>query len=114
MKKLLALGLALAVAGVAGLAHAEHGTDVTHPNLDRPERPAPQSMPDGQPEIPNGAVIGQVLAVDPDNGAVLLATEEGVLALQGSPEDVAELEVGDVIAVQLEEDEEEGAAPPTH
>jgi hypothetical protein len=60
-----------------------------------------ETLPHGDALDPD-VVEGQVVALDPPSGQLLLATAAGVLALQGEPEDVADLEVGDVVMVRIE------------
>jgi hypothetical protein len=48
-------------------------------------------------------LIGQVLAVDIEQGSLLLGTDAGAIALRGSPDQMQGLEVGDTIEVVLDE-----------
>jgi hypothetical protein len=70
---------------------------------------APTVVPDDERAVVPDRLVGRVLALDPVHGRVLLGTAAGVIALRADPADVAQLEVGDVIAVQVEEQESEEA-----
>jgi hypothetical protein len=50
-------------------------------------------------------VEGNVLAVDPQHGSFLLGTDAGMLALWADPTDLAELQVGQILEVEVVDDE---------
>jgi hypothetical protein len=50
-------------------------------------------------------VEGEVLAVDPQHGSFLLGTDAGMLALWADPTDLAELQVGQTLEVDVVDDE---------
>jgi hypothetical protein len=50
-------------------------------------------------------VEGKVLAVDPQHGSFLLGTDAGMLALWADPRDLAELQVGQPLEVDVVDDE---------
>jgi hypothetical protein len=50
-------------------------------------------------------VEGKVLAIDPQHGSFLLGTDAGMLALLADPKDLAEMQVGQMIEVQMVDDE---------
>jgi hypothetical protein len=113
---------ALVVAAVvvtAGAASADHrqipgsdtgSADVTEPNRPEPDRRGPGiGAPDagaGQPlSTPGleseGRIVGRVVHLDRDEGTVTLATERGMLVVQASPDDLANVAVGDFVVVRM-------------
>ncbi len=56
--------------------------------------PAPM-RPDQQEQ----RLVGRVMDLDRDNGMVVLATERGVVVVHATPESLADIDVGDIIAV---------------
>jgi hypothetical protein len=116
MKKLL---LAIAVASVATAGSAiAYDNNMSAPDTgasasDRSAAPAPRatvpdrdespsaSIPGPQQDMGGARVIAQVLAVHPEAGKVLLATDAGMLALDAPPEDLAPLKAGDHVIVML-------------
>ena len=50
-------------------------------------------------------VEGKVLAIDPQHGSFLLGTDAGMIALRADPEDLAELQVGQTLEVEMVDDE---------
>ena len=71
--------------------------------------PAPlEGLTPGTPVVPEpgeaqGAerFMARVLAAEPEQGRLVVATERGMLQLFASPEDVAALKVGDMIEIVL-------------
>jgi hypothetical protein len=61
---------------------------------------------DASASVPD-RLVGRVLALDPEHGRLLLGTDGGMIALRGSPEQLADLEVGDTIEVALEQPREQ-------
>jgi hypothetical protein len=50
-------------------------------------------------------VVGRVLAIDPQHGSFLLGTEAGMIALRANPEDLAGLQVGQTLEVEIVDEE---------
>jgi hypothetical protein len=50
-------------------------------------------------------VVGKVLAIDPQHGSFLLGTDAGMIALRAAPEDLAELQVGQTLEIEVVDDE---------
>lgn len=50
-------------------------------------------------------VEGKVLAIDPQHGSFLLGTDAGMIALWADPLDLAELQVGQTLEVEMVDDE---------
>ena len=50
-------------------------------------------------------IVGKVLAIDPQHGSFLLGTDAGMIALRADPEDLAELQVGQTLEVEVVDDE---------
>ena len=50
-------------------------------------------------------VEGKVLAIDPQHGSFLLGTDAGMMALWADPKDLAELQVGQTLEVEVVDDE---------
>lgn len=48
---------------------------------------------------------GKVLAIDPQHGSFLLGTDAGMIALWAGPQDLADLQVGQTVEVELVNDE---------
>jgi hypothetical protein len=48
---------------------------------------------------------GKVLAIDPQHGSFLLGTDSGMIALRADPEDLALLQVGQTVEVEMIDDE---------
>jgi len=49
------------------------------------------------------AVMAQVLAVHPESGMVLLATDAGMVSIQAEPAEIASLKAGDFVSVDLDD-----------
>jgi hypothetical protein len=63
------------------------------------------AMPvNGDAAVPD-RVEGKVLAVDPQHGSFLLGTDVGMIALWAGPQDLAELQVGQTLEVEMVDDE---------
>src|SRR5262245_50812605 len=91
MKKLLGLSVLVLALGLAGPALADHN-----------------GAPASGDESPSAAVdsrtteiTGRVLDIDYQQGALMLETERGILALQGPPQALAGVSVGDVVRVRV-------------
>jgi hypothetical protein len=126
-RAMISIALALAVLALplmGGRALAEHQSlsppsssdeNVTIPPSSPGDRvivpPSTDEDSSGSASIPNTdgngiasqRVMGQVMALNMETGQVLLKTRAGMLALQGAPEEVQKLNVGDVIVVELRE-----------
>jgi hypothetical protein len=50
-------------------------------------------------------IVGKVLAIDPQHGSLLLGTDAGMIALRADPQDIAELQVGQTLEVEIVDDE---------
>jgi hypothetical protein len=50
-------------------------------------------------------IEGKVLAIDPQHGSFLLGTDAGMIALWADPTDLAELQVGQTLEVEVVDDE---------
>ncbi|MBI2217892.1 MAG: hypothetical protein HYU51_11385 [Candidatus Rokubacteria bacterium] len=108
----LVLGLTLAGAHVAGATTAGAG-DWRDLGPREPARGGCIGSPSPAADVEEGEparVIGEVIALDPRSGLAMLATERGMLALQGTPETLKQLVVGDMVVVELVD---EDAGPPT-
>jgi hypothetical protein len=109
----LVLGLTLAGVDVAAATTtgAEDGRDLDPRPMARGEcveSPGPAAdIEEGEP----ARVIGKVVALDPRSGLAMLATERGMLALQGTPETLEQLGVGDTVVVELVDEEAPPPAP---
>ncbi len=96
MKKLLLSALiALAAAGVAGPALAEQGTGPL-----RDERRGR-----GDDGMPTAEVTGRVVDIDHIQGALMLQTKRGLLALHGPPDSLQNVRIGDLVRVRVALDE---------
>lgn len=93
MKKLLVLSalVALVTGGLAGPALAEHGTGQLRDQL--------RGLPDDG--LPTGEVTGRVVDIDHIQGALTLQTTRGLLALQGPPEALENVRIGDLVRVRV-------------
>ena len=97
-------GVVLTGAGVASADHMramppdDRHMAVTPPGAE--DRVVPR-MPDVQRGAEEGRVVGRVLELDRDRGLIALATERGVLVLQGPPEALRSVEVGDMVSLVL-------------
>jgi hypothetical protein len=49
-------------------------------------------------------IEGKVLAIDPQHGSFVLATDAGAIALHAGPGDLAELQVGQTLEVEIVDD----------
>jgi len=54
---------------------------------------------------------GEILAVDPQHGSFLLGTDAGRIALRADPRDLAELQVGQTLEVDVVHPTEPSASP---
>jgi hypothetical protein len=50
-------------------------------------------------------IESKVLAVDPQHGSFLLGTDAGMIALRANPKDLAGLQVGQALEVEVVDDE---------
>ena len=104
MKKLLLAIIAAASVATAGSAIAydnnRSAPDTSATVPDRDDSPS-ASIPGPQQDMEGQRIIAQVLAVHPEAGKVLLATDAGMLALEAPPEDLAPLKAGDHVVVML-------------
>jgi hypothetical protein len=92
MKKLLGLAVLVLAAGLASPALADH----------RSAAPASTSVERGAGfEVPTTEVTGRVVDIDREHGALMLQTTEGYLALQGPPEALRDVNVGDMVRVRV-------------
>jgi len=57
-------------------------------------------------------VEGKVVAIDPQHGSFLLGTDAGMIALYARAEDLAELQIGQLLEVEVVEDEQSGRTLP--
>lgn len=93
----------MAVAGVLGLSIAPaaladcQGNGITMTEHRQSAAPSVAKQP---------VLEGQVAAVDHESGRLILETEKGFVALQASPAEVDELNIGDVVTVALIDDDE--------
>jgi hypothetical protein len=58
---------------------------------------------------------GKVLAIDPRFGGFLLGTDAGTIALRAEPEDLAQMQIGQTLEVEVVDDESSSpgkATPP--
>jgi hypothetical protein len=61
-------------------------------------------QPDGAQtlEAPQGKIIeGKIASVEPENGRFVLETDDGPISLVTSPDELAGVQVGDVVRVSL-------------
>jgi hypothetical protein len=74
---------------------------------DTPSRPdLSRGAAPGTPEVPATKTIeGKVAAVEHDSGRLVLATDDGLISVMATPDQLAGIEVGDVVQVSLEIDE---------
>jgi hypothetical protein len=66
---------------------------------------------DESPENPR-IMTGRVLKVDAQEGTLVIQTPIGVLALRGPSEDLQGVSVGDVVEVEVIDDDYPSASPP--
>jgi hypothetical protein len=91
MKKLLGLSVLVLALSLASPALADHNG-----------LPAPAGEPrDGAVDGRTTEITGRVLDIDHKLGALMLQTAQGILALQGPPEAIEGVSVGDVIRVRV-------------
>lgn len=98
---LLALGLITSPASAACEGTAE--TSARGERSDMISEEPSAMIPDNEFAGVPDRLIGQVLAVDIEQGSLLLGTDAGAIALRGSPDQMQGLEVGDTIEVVLDE-----------
>ena len=103
MKKLLGLSVLVLTLGLASPVLADHN------GVPAPANEAPDRAVDGQ----TAEVTGRVLDIDHQLGALMLQTAQGILALQGPPEAIQGVSVGDVIRVRVALGEEPPLPPLT-
>jgi hypothetical protein len=96
----------LAVLGIAPASFADH-QDTTPGSgaIQAPPGANDDNSPATAPDNGKREMIGRVLAVDADRGMVLLGTDSGMVPLRVSAEDLAQLQPGDLVAVQISADE---------
>jgi hypothetical protein len=92
MKKLLGLSVLVLALGLASPVLAGHNG-------------APDSADDSPSAAIDGSttteITGRVLDIDYQQGALMLETARGVLALQGPPEALAGVSIGDMVRVRV-------------
>ena len=59
------------------------------------------AMPVNDDAAAPARIEGKVLAIDPQHGSFLLGTDSGMIALRADPEDVALLQVGQTLEVEM-------------
>jgi hypothetical protein len=117
-RTLVALALVLMLAG-AGAAHAKATGSEEWRDLG-PRAPAQRAAcaevgpvaRETAPQPEAARLVGQVVAIDAGAGVVVLATPRGMVALEGSQESMGRLGVGDVVVVELVDEEDAPAASP--
>ena len=71
----------------------------------REPRAAPRerdSFTGSESDVSEGVLlVGEVAAVDPESGQLILSTDSGVLSVWASTDDVQDVRIGDVIRVAL-------------
>ena len=115
MKKLLGLSAVLvASALLAGPAFADHRTGGGPENVG-PENVVPESVgpAPSAPDIstPTEEITGRVVDIDHQRGTLMLQTRRGLLALQGPPEALKQVDVGDLVRVKVALGEEPAESP---
>jgi hypothetical protein len=112
----LALALAVALAGVDVAAATTTGAEEWRGLAPRAlgaglscERATPSEDAEADAGEPS-RIVGQVVALDTGAGVAMLATVLGMLALEGTPEAIAELGIGDTVIVEMVDEEPLGAA----
>lgn len=106
MKKLLGLSAALVASALwAGPAFADHRSGGSPEST---VQPAPR-VPDVA--TPTEEVTGRVVEIDHQRGMLMLETRRGLLALQGPPEALQNVVVGDVVRVKVALGDEPEEAP---
>jgi hypothetical protein len=124
MKNLLALAIVVLVAGTGlpALAWADHNAaaDQSEDNTSTGppvsgESPKGNALKDDGLKInPNDGtaeVTGRVLDVDREQGGLMLQTARGVLSLQGPPEALRDVQIGDVVRVRVALVEDQDSPP---
>jgi hypothetical protein len=91
MKKLLGLSVLVLALGLASPVLADHN------GAPAPADEAPSAAVDGR----TTEITGRVLDIDHQQGALMLETARGILALQGPPEALDGVSVGDVVRVRV-------------
>src|SRR5262249_3565273 len=59
------------------------------------------AMPGNDDAAAPSRIVGKVLAIDPQHGSFLLGTDSGMIALRADPEDLALLQVGQTIEIEM-------------
>jgi hypothetical protein len=95
------VGLGAVPAACGPQAPTADGIAAERPGLGTDESVA--MRPDDERASVPERLVGRVLALDVEQGRLLLGTDAGTIALRGTPEQLADLEVGDTIEVALEE-----------
>jgi len=91
MKKLLGLSALVLALGLAGPALADHNGAPASGDE------SPSAAVDGR----TTEITGRVLDIDHQQGAMMLETARGILALQGPPEALVGVSIGDVVRVRV-------------
>jgi hypothetical protein len=106
MKKLLGLSAVLVASALwAEPAFADHQTGSGLENV----APAPPTAPDISAQTEE--ITGRVVDIDHQRGMLMLQTRRGLLALQGPPEALKQVDVGDVVRVKVAFGEEPAPNP---
>jgi hypothetical protein len=103
----------LAAIGIAAPSFAEHQDAATGSGA--MQAPPGSTRDDSSATAPDSGdrqMIGRVLAVDSERGMVLLGTDSGMVPIRVSPEDVAQLQPGDLVSVRLPDEGSPPAASP--
>jgi hypothetical protein len=109
---LLALVLVAPQGVLANTTGDENGRDLGPHGVRTPCDPQPSPASAIDAGVPAERVIGKVLAVDQDAGVAMLGTERGVLAIQGTPEMLGQLDVGDMVVVEMVDVDGDSALTP--
>ena len=73
--------------------------------------PGTPTVPDTSESQTPERFMAQVLATEPEQGRLIVATERGMLELFASPEEVAALKVGDTIEIVMRESDADRPPP---
>jgi hypothetical protein len=111
---------ALAMVGMAVVAGSAFAADPSatpgtaapagppqQPQAQQPQQPQGQSLPKSDPD----RIVGKVVQLDRQQGQVAVATDEGVIVVQASPQQLETVNIGDLVSIPRSAAQSPSASP---
>jgi hypothetical protein len=102
-----AIVMGLTLSGSVAAAPTPQGEPRPHDRVLTPSEPRSGDSNGENPRV----VTGRVLRVNVEEGTLVIQTPIGVIALRGPKEDLADVNVGDIVQVEMVDGEYPSASP---